>query len=121
MPRHPLGGASNSADRRGASVRLALVLELAVGAGVEQGLVAVIEPHEVRRTAVGSADLEDLAMTVGLADLLAVDDEAFADDACIVAPPARSSVRPGPAPRKGSRGSRGGAGRPGMAPGGVAR
>ena len=56
-----------------------LVLELAVGARVEQRLVPVVEAHEVRRPAVGAAHLEDLAVPVGLPDLLAVDDQAIAD------------------------------------------
>jgi hypothetical protein len=60
-------------------VRLVLVLELAVDAGVEKRLVPVVEPHHIRWPAIGTADLEDLAMAVGLADLLAVDDEALTD------------------------------------------
>ena len=76
--------------------------------------MAVVEPHEVRRSAVGSADLEDLAVTVGLADLLAVDDEAFADAACIVAPPDSFQRTPGPGAAEGiagrERGARDGAG-----------
>jgi hypothetical protein len=61
------------------SARLLLVLELAVGAGEKERLVPVVEPHEVRGTAVFTADLENLAVAVGLADLLAVDDEALTD------------------------------------------
>ena len=51
-------------------VRLVLVLQLAVRAGVEQRLVPVVEADHVGRTAVRAADLKDLAVAVGLADLL---------------------------------------------------
>ena len=61
------------------SVRLVLVLELAIGARVEEGLVPVIEAHEVRWRALLAPHLEDLSVPVGLADLLPMDDEAFAD------------------------------------------
>ena len=68
-----------AAVSRGSLRALVLVLEFAVGTRVEQGLVAVVEPHELGRAAVFAADLEDLAVAVGLADLLAVDDEASSD------------------------------------------
>jgi hypothetical protein len=61
------------------SARLLLVLELAVGAREEEGLMPVVESYEIGGTAVFTADLENLAVAVGLADLLAMNDETFTD------------------------------------------
>ena len=52
------------------------VFDERVGTRKEQSLVAIVAPpHEVRRTSVLALDLQDLGVTVGLADVVTLDDQ----------------------------------------------
>src|SRR5690606_41184575 len=48
-----------------------------VRAGEHQARAPVVEPHQVRRAAVGSADLDDLALAVRAADCVAAYQETI--------------------------------------------
>jgi len=55
-------------------------MDLAVRTGEQQsGATAVVPPNEVGRIAVGTADLDDLARTPTLTDLMALDNEPITD------------------------------------------
>jgi hypothetical protein len=59
---------------------MAKVLDAGVGTGEHEALVAVVAPlHEVRRGAVGTVHLEDLGITIGLTDVVSLDDQAVTD------------------------------------------
>jgi hypothetical protein len=54
------------------------VLDCSVGTGKEEALVAVLSPtHDVGRCTVLTAHFDDLGVTVPLADMVTLDDEAI--------------------------------------------
>jgi hypothetical protein len=57
-----------------------IVLDGCVRTGKEQTLMTVVAPaNEIGRAPVGAVDLEDLGVAVGLADVVALDDETISD------------------------------------------
>jgi hypothetical protein len=56
------------------------MLDAGIGPWEEEGLVAAVTPsHDIRRLSVWTTDLEDLAITFGLANAVCMDDDPVSD------------------------------------------
>jgi hypothetical protein len=78
------------------------VVDIGIGSGIEERLVAVCAPtNQERWGPFGAVDLEDLTVSVGLVELVALDDDTVSDFgmhgdllSALHTPESRSPTRP---------------------------